>query len=128
MERKTGAAFMTRCKSWVVTDVVNDVWLDSFGVSNENLRLATPHDWAVRKRTLRGGLRDGIDVIEVNNGALSYAILPTRGMGLWHGQYHGIYLGWKAPLHGPVHPRHVNTSERGGLGWLVGFDEWLCRC
>ena len=74
---------------------------------------------------LRGGLRDGIDLIEVDNGVLSYSILPTRGMGLLRGNYHGIDLGWKAPMHGPVHPRHVNTADRGGIGWLAGFDEWL---
>ena len=119
---------MTRYKSWILTDVINDVWLDSFGVSNENLRLATPHDWSIRKRTLRGGLRDGIDLIEVHNGALSYAILPTRGMGLWRGEYRGNFLGWRAPLLGPVHPRHVQLDNRGGLGWLAGFDEWVCRC
>jgi hypothetical protein len=49
-------------------------------------------------------------------------------MSLWRGQYKGIELGWKAPVHGPVHPRHVNTADRGGIGWLTGFDEWLCRC
>jgi hypothetical protein len=49
-------------------------------------------------------------------------------MSLWQGHYHGIHLGWKAPVHGPVHPRHVNTADRGGIGWLTGFDEWLVRC
>ena len=29
---------MTRYKSWVLTDVVNDVWVDSFGVANDTLR------------------------------------------------------------------------------------------
>ena len=29
---------------------------------------------------------------------------------------------------GPVHPKFVDLSVRGGLGWLTGFDEWLCRC
>jgi hypothetical protein len=119
---------MTRFKSWVLTDVVNDVWLDSFGVSNDNLRLATPHDWSIRKRTLRGGQRDGIDLVEIHNGALSYSILPTRGMGLWRGEYRGNFLGWRAPVLGPVHPRHVQLNDRGGLGWLAGFDEWMCRC
>ena len=97
-------------------------------VGNDGLRLATPHDWSVRKRTLRGGLRDGIDVLEVHNGALSYTILPTRGMGLWRGDYRGNFLGWRSPVLGPVHPKHVQLNERGGLGWLAGFDEWLCRC
>ena len=119
---------MTRYKSWILTDVASDIWLDSFAVSNENLRLPTPHDWSIRKRTLRGGHRDGIDLIEVHNGALSYSILPTRGMGLWRGEYRGNFLGWRSPVAGPVHPKLVNLESRGGLGWLEGFDEWLCRC
>jgi hypothetical protein len=117
-----------RYRTWTLTDIVNDVWLDNFATDSHRLQPGAAHDWSLRKRTLRGGLRDGIDLIEVNNGALSYSILPTRGMGLWHGHYHGIYLGWKAPVHGPVHPRHVNSADRGGIGWLTGFDEWLCRC
>jgi hypothetical protein len=119
---------MTRYKTWTLTDVANDVWLDSFTVGNDSLRLATPHDWSVRKRTLRGGLREGVDLIEVHNGSLSYAILPTRGMGLWRGEYRGNYLGWRSPVLGPVHPKFVHRGDRGGLGWLTGFDEWLCRC
>jgi hypothetical protein len=119
---------VTRYKTWTLTDVGNEVWLDSFAVGNDNLRLATPHDWSVRKRTLRGGLRDGIDLIEVHNGALSYAVLPTRGMGLWRGEYRGNFLGWRSPVLGPVHPRHVPLGDNHGMGWLAGFDEWLCRC
>lgn len=117
-----------RYKSWTLTDVANDLWLDSFAASNDGLHLATPHDWSIRKRTLRGGLRDGIDLIEVHNGALSFGVLPTRGMGLWRGEYRGNYLGWRSPVAGPVHPQFVNLTDRGGLGWLAGFDELLCRC
>lgn len=119
---------MTRFKSWALTDVTSDVWLDSFAVSNSRLRLPTTHDWSVNKRTLRGGLRDGIDLIEVHNGALSFSVLPTRGMGLWRGDYHGHPLGWKSPVLGPVHPKFVDEDDRNGLGWLDGFDEWLVRC
>ena len=119
---------MTRYKSWILTDVLGDVWVDSFGVANDTLRLPTAHAWSISKRTLRGGLRDGVDLISVHNGALSYAVLPTRGMGLWRGDYHGHPLGWHSPVLGPVHPRHVEANDRGGLGWLHGFDEWLCRC
>src|SRR5580700_6403586 len=119
---------MTRFKTWILTDAHGDVWLDSFSASNDSLRLPTPHDWSIRKRTLRGGLRDGVDLIEVSNGALNYSLLPTRGMGLWNGHYRGLNLGWKAPLLGPVHPKFVNVCERGHLGWLTGFDEWLVRC
>jgi hypothetical protein len=73
-------------------------------------------------------LREGIDLIEVHNGALSFSILPTRGMGLWHGEYRGNFLGWRSPVPGPVHPQFVDPGEKGGIGWLAGFDEWLCRC
>jgi hypothetical protein len=119
---------MNRKKTWVLTDAHGEVWLDSFSASNDSLRLNTPHDWSIRKRTLRGGLRDGLDLIELHNGALSCSILPTRGMGLWRGDYHGLALGWRSPIEGPVHPKFVNLAGRGGLGWLDGFDELLARC
>jgi hypothetical protein len=119
---------MTRFKSWTLADVRGDVWLDGFAVGAETLRLPTPFDWSIRKRTLHGGLRDGLDLVEVHNGALSFSVLPTRGMGLWRGDYHGLPLGWQSPVLGPVHPKHVNLADRAGLGWLDGFDEWLCRC
>ena len=119
---------MTRYKTWTLTDVHGDVWLDSFAAGNDTLHLPTPFDWSLRKRTLRGGLRDGLDVIEVHNGVLAFSILPTRGMGLWRGDYRGNPLGWRSPIVGPVHPKYVQLTDRGGLGWLTGFDEWLCRC
>jgi hypothetical protein len=54
--------------------------------------------------------------------------MPSRGMGLWRGDYHGLALGWRSPIEGPVHPKYVNLADRGGLGWLAGFDELLTRC
>lgn len=119
---------MTRSKTWTLTDVQGDVWLDSFAAGNDTLHLPTPFDWSLRKRTLRGGLRDGLDLIEVHNGVLAFSILPTRGMNLWRGDYRGHPLGWRAPIVGPVHPKYVQLTDRGGIGWLAGFDELLCRC
>ena len=85
-------------------------------------------DWAVRLRTLHGGRREGVQLLELNNGSLSLQIVPTRGMGIWKGNCRGVPLGWNAPILGPVHPQFVHLSDRNGLGWLTGFDEWLCRC
>jgi hypothetical protein len=119
---------MTRYKTWTLTDVHGDIWVDSFAAGADGLHLPTPHDWALRKRTLRGGLRDGVDLIEVHNGALAFSVLPTRGMGLWRADYRGNPLAWRAPVTGPVHPKFVHAAERGGIGWLEGFDELLCRC
>jgi hypothetical protein len=111
-----------------LTDVEHDVWLDVFHTGSAELGVATTQPWSVRKRTLRGGPRDGVDLIEVDNGALRFSVLPTRGMSLWRGSYRGMPLGWQAPVVGPVHPKFVDQTARGGLGWLNGFDEWLCRC
>ena len=65
----------------------------------------------------------------VDNGALRFAVVPTRGMGLWKGWYEGNRLGWDSPIgDGPVNPAFVNLGAHGGLGWLEGFDELLARC
>lgn len=88
----------------------------------------TPSGWSVRSRTLRGGLQDGVDVVEIDNGRLSFAVLPTRGMGIWKGRCGDITLGWDSPVKDPVHPSFINPLELGGLGWLKGFNEWIVRC
>jgi hypothetical protein len=49
-------------------------------------------------------------------------------MGIWKGHYKGLDLGWKSPVQQPVHPSFVNAVDRGGLGWLSGFNELMCRC
>ena len=118
--------FMMRYKSWTLTDLNGDLWLDSFAVGNDSLHLPTTHDWLIRKRTLRGELRDGVDLIEVHNGALSFSVLPTRGMGLCAASTTVCRWAGASPAVGPVHPKYVRLQDRGGLGWLDGFDELLC--
>ncbi len=117
---------MTRPYSCILTDSANQVWLDVFELLPEEIGLTG--SWSVRKTTCRGGLSEGVDVIEIDNSALKLQILPTRGMGIWRGEYQGMQLGWASPVHGPVNPLHVNEQERGGLGWLRGFDEAIVRC
>ncbi len=92
------------------------------------LSLAGSSDWSIRWRTLRGGVSDGVSVVELNSGGLSLSVLPTRGMGIWKGRFHDLPLEWKSPVERPVHPSFVNLQDRGGLGWLNGFNELLCRC
>lgn len=116
-------------QKWVLTDVAGKVWQESFSASaKDGPKLAGSDKWSVTKHCLRGGLSDGVDVVELNNGRLSVSILPTRGMGLWKGMCDGLELGWKSPVAQPVNPAFVNAAERGGLGWLSGFNEWMCRC
>ena len=112
-------------RSWVLTDAASGLWVETLELGPEQLGIP---GCAVRKRRLRGGLRDGVDLIEVTCGELSFSVVPTRGMGVWRGSYGGQALGWRSPVRGPVHPAFINPLERGGVGWLRGFDEWIVRC
>jgi hypothetical protein len=88
----------------------------------------TSGDWSVTQRTLRGGRSEGVELVEIDNGRMKLAVLPTRGMGIWRAWMDGRMLGWQSPVRGPVHPAFVPISEPSGLGWLFGFDELMCRC
>lgn len=114
-------------KSWTLIDLEQDIYRDALALGAAELTGAAA-GMTVRKRRLRGGLRDGVDVVEIDNGAFSISVLPTRGMGLWRARLGDLQLGWQSPAQGPVHPRHVDLWEPSGLGWLAGFDELLCRC
>lgn len=92
------------------------------------VQLAGAPDWRISSRTLRGGLSDGVDVIDLCNGPLTVSVLPTRGMGIWRAAYKDLPIGWNSPIARPVHPRHVELTSRNGLGWLDGFNELICRC
>jgi hypothetical protein len=88
-----------------------------------------PTPWSVRKYRYFGGKQEGVDVIWINNGTLEIAIIPTRGMGVAAVLLGGTrVLGWDSPVKEYVHPNFINLQNRGGLGWLEGFNEWLCRC
>jgi hypothetical protein len=115
--------------SFTLTDAARDVWTDHF------VRTAAEHGqgggpaWSVEKRTLRGGRREGVEVVRVDNGLLSFTVIPTRGMGLWKAELKGTPVGWRSPVaDGPVNPAFVDLTRRDGLGWLAGFDELLARC
>jgi galactose mutarotase-like enzyme len=116
-------------RTWQLTDVSKGISREHFVVGpGPDLKLDGADNWRVSKRTLRGGLSEGVEILDLDNGALSLSILPTRGMGIWRGQYRGIELGWKSPVRQPVHPGFVNAVARNGLGWLSGFNELMCRC
>ena len=88
--------------------------------------LAQPN-FSVRRRTLSGGLSEGVQVVEIDNGLFRFSVLPTRGMGIWKGWLGDAEIGWQSSVAGPVHPQFV-PMDAGGLGWLEGFDEWIVRC
>ena len=114
-------------ESWVLTDVSQDVYTSDLEITPTDVGGAVG-GYRVAKRTLHGGLRSGVDVIEVDNGAFQFTVVPTRGMGVWKAGLDGLKLGWNSPVSGPVHPSLVPLFAPDGLGWLSGFDELLVRC
>jgi len=118
---------------WTITDVAEDIYEDEYALTPEVVG-GPAEGYAIAKTTLRGGLREGVDVIRVDNGAMLIDVLPTRGMGIWKAWVRDetrddpIEIGWQPPLQGPVHPNFVPLMEPSGLGWLDGFDELLVRC
>ena len=115
--------------TFILSDSSSEVWVDSLLVDAPALGLGETQPFSVKKHTLKGGRREGVDLIVVDNGALRFSVVPTRGMGLWKGWYLGNRLGWDSPINdGPVNPAFVNLGAHGGLGWLEGFDELLARC
>jgi hypothetical protein len=94
-------------------------------------RVAAPNcktPWSVRLVTLHGGKQEGVDLVYLDNGAMTITVIPTRGMGILSVRAGDVRLGWDSPIQEVVHPKFINLHDRGGLGWLEGFDEWLCRC
>jgi len=112
---------------WTLTDVGQDRFVEEIRLTPDDVEGAAT-GYSVTKRILRGGLRDGVDVIEVDNGTFRFTVVPTRGMGIWRAFHGEVRLGWDSPVRGPVHPKFVRLHEPGGLGWLDGFDEMLVRC
>ncbi len=84
--------------------------------------------WSVRKDVLHGGRQEGVDRVVVDNGELSFTVIPTRGMDVWDARAGDVSLAWDSPVKEIVHPQYVQLDSRGGLGWLEGFGAWMCRC
>jgi hypothetical protein len=112
----------------VLTSVRRNVNLESWQAEGRELTAGQSTGWSVRKYPLHGGKQDGVDVIVVDNGKLQIAVCPTRGMGVLWATSGDVRLGWDSPVKETVHPKYVNLPGRGGLGWLEGFNEMMCRC
>ena len=110
-----------------LTSVLKNIHLDSWQIKGADITPEKP-DWTITKQTLHGGKQEGVDLITVDNGKLSFSVIPTRGMSLLNARMDDIYLGWNSPVKEVVHPKYIRLEDRGGLGWLEGFNEWMVRC
>lgn len=114
-------------KTWTLLDVDRDVSLDHFELTAADVPGA-PHGFRVASRRLQGGLRDGVQVVDIDNGTCRVSVVPTRGMSIHRASLGDVQLGWRSPVRGPVHPKFVGLWAPHGIGWLDGFDELLVRC
>lgn len=112
----------------ILTSVDRQIHLDAWQVTHRDLGTDSAKPWSVRKSTLHGGKQEGVDVVTVDNGRLSFVVIPTRGMSVLEVRLGDIRLGWNSPVKEVVHPQFINLQSRGGLGWLEGFNEWMVRC
>lgn len=112
----------------VLTDVEQNVYIETLHITNRDLTPDCPIPWSVHKYVLHGGKQEGVEVIEVDNGKLRFKVVPTRGMSVQQVVMGDLRLGWDSPVKGLVHPKYINLHTRQGLGWLEGFNEWMVRC
>lgn len=97
-------------------------------LSGKKITPACPTPWTIHVDVLHGGKQGGVRLITLNNGKLEIILIPTRGLGILSVKHGDLRLGWDSPVKEVVHPKHVNLTARGGLGWLEGFNEWMVRC
>lgn len=116
---------------FVLTDASEGVNHTKFAKSDKDFSQFRSGSWSVQKLELYGGKQEGSELIVLNNGRLELAVSPTRGLNIVSLKVLGeeqFSLGWKSPVAEVVHPKFIDLESRGGLGWLDGFNEWMCRC
>lgn len=112
--------------TFVLTDTVTNVEIPDWASTQADLSIPPP--LAVRKRTLHGGRQEGSTLIEIETEAMNVSVIPTRGMSVLAASSGDVDLGWSSPVDEVVHPKFIDLQQRGGLGWLDGFNELMVRC
>ncbi|NLW50165.1 MAG: aldose 1-epimerase family protein [Candidatus Brocadiaceae bacterium] len=112
----------------VLTDSGEGVWLDEQELSAGSFIGYDGPPWVMEKTTLVGGKQHGVDVVRIDNGRMTVVVCPTRGMGILEAFTDEAALAWKGPVREVVHPAFVREETQGGLGWVAGFSEFVCRC
>lgn len=122
------AAVPAAAKEFVLIDSEASSREADWSVTSKQLGITAGPAFSISKRTLHGGKQEGSELIEVDNGTMSFWVIPTRGMNVLRVKTGDITLGWTSPVKEVVNPAFMTLDARGGLGWLDGFNEWLVRC
>jgi hypothetical protein len=113
-------------ESMLITDYRYSFCSSDFEIQGSEVGLGS--QGYCRKKTLRGGRQDGVEIIEISNGVIAIRVCPTRGMGIIDGTFGAHRLGWDSPVQEVVHPMYINLLEYGGRGCHYGFNEFFNRC
>ena len=112
--------------SKVLTDISANLATANWKVTSGEWAKGGPA-WSVGLRTLHGGRQEGVQVIEVDNGAMAFTIVPTRGFEVWKANAGTLRLGWDSPIHDIIHPSYIRLTDNGGQGWVAGFGGLMVR-
>jgi len=97
-------------------------------VDSQQLAIKTAKPFSIRLRTLHGGRQEGVRIIDIDTGAMTISVVPTRGMNVLRAVSGNVRLGWDSPVEEVINPAYIELNSRDGLGWLEGFNELVTRC
>src|SRR5271163_4616952 len=104
-EGKTMSSEITE-RPIVLTDATRNVSIKEWKISSQDVGGDwAKSSWSLAKRVLAGGRQDGVEVIEVDNGAMTITVVPTRGFQVWAANTGNVRLGWDSPVKEIVHPQ-----------------------
>ena len=116
----------------VLTDAASNLATANWKVSSAEWGSKDVQAWSVQLRTLHGGRQEGVQVIDVDNGAMTFTIVPTRGFEIWKAEIGKqgagrLRLGWDSPVKEIIHPSYIRLTDNGGQGWVAGFGGLMVR-
>lgn len=112
----------------ILIDASQNINVGDWQITSDDWDPQAQNKWSVTLKTLHGGRQEGVQVLDVDNGQMTFRIVPTRGFNVWDAKSGDIRLGWNSPVQEIVRPELINMNERNGLGWLNGFGGWMVRC
>ncbi len=111
----------------VLIDAASNLATANWKISSADWGSTNTPAWTVQLRTLHGGRQEGVQVIDVDNGAMTFTIVPTRGFEIWKAQVGKLRLGWDSPIREIIHPSYIRLTDNGGQGWVAGFGGLMVR-
>ena len=111
----------------LLIDTASNLAVPSWKISSAEWGSKDTPAWSVQLRTLHGGRQEGVQVIDVDNGAMTFTIVPTRGFEVWKAEVGKLRLGWDSPVKEIIHPSYIRLTDNGGQGWVAGFGGLMVR-